>query len=360
MVETNVIENQTPSGGDPSVIGVVGLGLIGGSLARRLVARGRTVVAWNHRPHPYEQARRDGIVCKDSLAELVAAKPDVVVLCNPLKAMPTILAELKPLLDACPNATLTDVGSVKGMVREQVEAAGLGHRYVGAHPMAGNERSGWSAADPHLYDDALWAVTVDGHTAYERFLTVIRFVIDAVGNRAIVLDDDTHDRAAALISHMPHAVATALINELVDDPIRNIAAALAAGSWRDMTRVALTDPERTRAMIEEDAANVEILLRHMASRLNAVADRLHDSDASALTEFFAAGQPFRDYKAATNAQATTGEAHATNHANAAAAQPLTVPQDGWQRTLLESALRGEHIVAVTGDREMRVAVRSRV
>ncbi|QOL33277.1 prephenate dehydrogenase/arogenate dehydrogenase family protein [Bifidobacterium eulemuris] len=352
------MEHRAPSADTPSVIGVVGLGLIGGSLARRLVDRGRTVVAWNHRPHPYEQARHDGIICEDSLAGLVGANPDVVVLCNPLKAMPAILAELKPLLDACPNVTLTDVGSVKGMVREQVEAAGLGNRYVGAHPMAGNERSGWSAADPHLYDDALWAITVDANTAYDRFLTVARFVVDAVGDQAIVLDDDTHDRAAALISHMPHAVATALINELVGDPIRNIAAALAAGSWRDMTRVALTDPLRTRAMIEEDAANVETLLRHMAARLNAVADQLHDGDADALTEFFAAGQPFRDYKAAVNAQTTMGEA-AANHTDADTTR-LSIPHDGWQQALLASAARGEHIVAIDGEYEARVAIRSRL
>ena len=127
-------------------VGIVGLGLIGGSLARRLTERGVRVVAWNHRPHPYAQAEADGIFCKSTLSELMDAEPDVVVLCNPLKAMPAILAALAPLMGDHPNTTLTDVGSVKGMVRDQVKAAGLGKCYVGAHPMAGNELSGWQAA----------------------------------------------------------------------------------------------------------------------------------------------------------------------------------------------------------------------
>ena len=73
---------------------VIGLGLIGGSLTRRLAVRGVSVVAWNHRPHPYAQAEADGIRCMRTLAELVEAQPDVIVLCNPLKAMPAILGEL--------------------------------------------------------------------------------------------------------------------------------------------------------------------------------------------------------------------------------------------------------------------------
>ena len=278
--------------------------------------------------------------------------------------MPDILAELKPLLDIHPDIVLTDVGSVKGMVRAQVEAAGLGERYVGAHPMAGNELSGWNAADPHLYDDALWAVTVDEHTEYRRFLAVARLVVESVGNRMIVLDDDTHDRAAALISHMPHAVATALINELVDSPVRNVAAALAAGSWRDMTRVALTDPERTRAMIEEDSANVETLLRGMAVRLNAMADQLRDGDAAGLTDFFAAGQPFRDYKASKASripsEGAVADVGTSQCATDRSARILEVPRHGWQHALLESALDGEHIVALCGERKMLIRALSRL
>ena len=334
-----------------NTVGIIGLGLIGGSLARRLAERGIRVVAWNHRPHPYAQAEADGIFCKSTLAELMDAEPDVVVLCNPLKAMPAMLDSLAPLMVEHPRTTITDVGSVKGMVREQVEAAGLGECYVGAHPMAGNELSGWQAADPHLYDDALWAVTVDSATNYQRFLDVAALITKGVGNRLIVLDDETHDKAAAMISHMPHVVSTALINELSAYPDRNIAAALAAGCWRDMTRVALTDPDRTRAMVEEDALNVEALLRRMAKRLTDMADQLHDGDETDVIRFFAEGSPFRQYKSALT-HASDGAAESLPE------RELTVPESGWQQTLLFSARRGEAIIGFVNPRQAIIQLRT--
>ncbi|MBW3087324.1 prephenate dehydrogenase/arogenate dehydrogenase family protein [Bifidobacterium sp. 82T24] len=336
-----------------NVIAIAGLGLIGGSLARRLSAQGRRVVAWNHRPHPYEQARAAGIACVDDIRDLALAKPDVLVLCTPLKAMPQALADLAPVLD--PHTTLTDVGSVKGQVRDEVRAAGLDDRYVGAHPMAGSEFSGYDASSPDLYDDALWAVTVDDATDYDRFLLVADMICNGVGNRIIVLDDDTHDRCAAMISHMPHVVSTALANELTDMPERNIAQALAAGCWRDMTRVALTDPDRTRAMVEEDAANVATLLRHMSARLTAMADLLetgHDgrpdasvgSDAArGILGFFSAAQPYRDFK-------TKQRSGDIGH------DEVRVPlgTGTWRSDLLESAKRGEHVIRFA-DRHAAVA-----
>ena len=316
---------------------------IGGSLARRLTERGVRVVAWNHRPHPYAQAEADGIFCKSTLSELMDAEPDVVVLCNPLKAMPAILAALAPLMGDHPNTTLTDVGSVKGMVRDQVQAA-----------------------DPHLYDGALWAITVDESTDYRRFLDVAAMITKDVGNRVIVVDDETHDKAAAMISHMPHVVSTALINELVANPDRNIAAALAAGCWRDMTRVSLTDPDRTRAMVEEDSLNVEVLLRRMAARLTDMADQLHAGAAGEqdVMGFFAEGDPFRRYKAAvTHAGITAaqdGTATAQQAGTTAAGFPereLAVPEAGWQQTLLFSARRGEAITGFIHPRQAIVQLR---
>ena len=308
-------------------VGIVGLGLIGGSLARRLTERDVRVVAWNHRSHPYAQAKADGIFCKSTLAELMDAEPDVVVLCNPLKAMPAILAALAPLMGDHLNTTLTDVGSVKGMVRDQVKAAGLEKCYVGAHPMAGNELSGWQAADPHLYDDALWAITVDEATDYRRFLDVAAMITKDVGNRVIVVDDETHDKAAAMIS----------------------------------------DPDRTRAMVEEDSLNVEALLRRMAARLTDMADQLHAGAAGEqdVMEFFAEGDPFRRYKAAvTHAGITAARddtATAAPQAGTIAAgfpeRELAVPEAGWQQTLLFSARRGEAITGFVHPRQAIVQLR---
>lgn len=357
---------EVANSNNTTTVGIVGLGLIGGSLARRLTGRACQVLAWNHNPRPYESAERAGIICMPTLEALARSNPDIIVLCNPLKAMPDILQRLSTVINRN-TTTLTDVGSVKGMVREQVKAAGLSDCYVGAHPMAGNELSGWAAADPALYDDALWALTVDRHTAYQRFLAVARMVVGKVGNRIIVLDDGTHDEAAALISHMPHAVSTAMINELVDAPQRNVAAALAAGSWRDMTRVALTDPDRTRAMIEEDSANVEALLRNMASRLTAAADMLHDMRETGgvppeWLEFFSHGDPFRTYKQAAHAPASQ-QSRATRQPQESSNRTegnhvLHIPADDWQQALLQSALRGEHVMAIRSDHEFEVRVTS--
>ncbi|KAB7791371.1 prephenate dehydrogenase [Bifidobacterium leontopitheci] len=338
-------------------VGIVGLGLIGGSLARRLAHAGVDVIAWNRHHEPYAQAARDGIRCVPDLTDVAAAKPDVIVLCNPLKAMPAVLAALEPAIDR-DVTTLTDVGSVKGMVRDQVMQAGLNDCYVGAHPMAGNELSGWSAADPALYDGALWAITVDDRTPFGRFRQVAALICSQAGNQAIVLDDETHDRAAAMISHMPHVVATALINELTDNPDRNIAAALAAGSWRDMTRVALTDPDRTRAMVDEDAINVEALLRSMAARLTAVADALQTGDDAVMTDFFADGQPFRDYKARLRAaDAVADTPDSTRRFTLDIAADAGSATD-WRRVLLDSARAGERIVDIDDAGTVRVISRA--
>lgn len=325
-------------------IAIAGLGLIGGSLARRLARQGRFVVAWNHTDRPYEAARSEGIHCVETLEELAQGKPDVLVLATPLKAMPEMLGRLAPVLTR--GTTLTDVGSVKGLVRQQVREAGLSDQYVGGHPMAGSEFSGYEASDPDLLEGALWALTIDENTDYSRFLTVADMVTQGLGNRLIALDDQTHDRAAALISHMPHVVATALANLLVDSDDRNIAAALAAGSWRDMTRVALTDPDRTEAMVDEDADQVAGLLDDMAIRLSAVAKNLRGSEErnrSGTHDFFTQARPFRDYKAEM-----AGADQEDNRFE------LALSDEGWRSELLESARRGQEVEVFLTTHQARV------
>lgn len=336
-------------------IAIAGLGLIGGSLARRLVDRGRFVIAWNHDEGPYEAARLAGIHCVRTLEDLAAGKPDVLVLATPLKVMPEMLDRLAPVLT--PSTTLTDVGSVKGWVADRVGRAGLSDHYVGVHPMTGNERSGFSSSDPNLFEGALWAVCVDGGTDFGRFLTVADMITQGVGDELIVMDPAAHDRATALISHMPHVVSTALADTLVDSPDRNLAAQLSAGSWRDMTRVSLTDPERTRAMVEENAAEVVPILREVSRRLTAVAEDLEalapdsgggrssrsEPTADRFAAFFSQAQPYRDYKTAQ----AGGEGASTS--------TIDLGAQDWRELLTASAVRGERVERFLTARRVRVS-----
>lgn len=253
-------------------VAVLGLGLVGGSLARLLHARGADVVGYDADPATRAAAAATGLRVADDVPGAVA-EADLVVLAVPLRAMGAVAAEVAAA--APPGVTVTDVGSVKGPVRHAVAAAGLGERYVGAHPMAGTEHSGFGASSATLLDGAPWAVTVaagDGPAGTDpaRLAAVLRLVTGRLGGTAAVLTDELHDEAAALVSHVPHVLATQLLNAVAGAPVRDVALGLAAGSFRDGTRVAFTDPARTQAMVTENAAWVAPALRKAVRDLEAV------------------------------------------------------------------------------------------
>lgn len=333
-------------------VGIVGLGLIGGSIAKRLAATGSCkVYAYNRHQTMYKEARALGITCVESVADLARMQPNVLILCNSLAAMPEVLGEISRGINK-QRTTLTDVGSVKGLVREQVKAAGLGDCYIGAHPMAGSEFTGWQASSAQLLDGALWAVSIDESSDFWRFLAVLRVIVALCGNRALVLNDSIHDASAALISHMPHVVSTALANVLCGSENRNVALQMSAGSWRDMTRVALTDPDRTRAMVEENRRNVADLLGSVIEELSFAKKMLERSDGDSAVAcderdecderaFFAKADSWREYKYKERAVACDESAGDLRELRFA----LDCAGD-WQSQLIQSAQSGEQIVGV--------------
>lgn len=338
-------------------VGIVGLGLIGGSIAKRLVATGSCkVYAYNRHQTMYKEARALGITCVESVADLARMQPNVLILCNSLASMPEVLGEISRGINK-QRTTLTDVGSVKGLVREQVKAAGLGDCYIGAHPMAGSEFTGWQASSAELLDGALWAISVDESSDFWRFLAVLRVIVALCGNRALVLNDSIHDASAALISHMPHVVSTALANVLCESENRNVALQMSAGSWRDMTRVALTDTNRTRAMVAENRRNVADLLGSVIEELSFAKKMLEESDGDSAAAcdsaaagdecdvaeraFFAKADSWREYKYKERAVACNESAGDLRELRFA----LDCPGD-WQSQLIQSAQSGEQIVGV--------------
>lgn len=232
---------------------VLGLGLIGGSLMRALAAAGREVFGYNRSVDGVKAAQFDGYDATAALDDALSRAAEtgaLIVLAVPMPALGPMLERIRA---AAPHCALTDVISVKGAVLAQVEAAGLRPRFVGGHPMTGTAHSGWPAGRQDLFAGTPWVLSVDDGVDAGVWATAMRMALDC---RAFVVParSDEHDAAAAAISHLPHLLAETLAATAGDVPL---AYALAAGSFRDGTRVAATAPDLVRAMCE---ANSEQLL----------------------------------------------------------------------------------------------------
>jgi prephenate dehydrogenase len=252
---------------------VVGLGLIGGSLMRAAQAAGRVAFGYNRSVEGTEAARFDGYDATSHLGEALGRAADegaLIVLAVPMPALPAMLAQVRDVAPRCP---LTDVTSVKRAVQDAVADAGLLDRFVGGHPMTGTAHSGWSAGDADLFAGAPWVIGVDDHVDPDAWTEVMTLALDC---RAIVVPAraDEHDRAAAAISHLPHVLAEALAATAAAVPL---AFPLAAGSFRDGTRVAATAPELVRAMCEANAGQLlpvlDEALRRLADARTQLAER---------------------------------------------------------------------------------------
>src|SRR4051794_13130745 len=233
-------------------VSVVGLGQLGGSLAAALVAAGRPVTGWDVDPAARDAAAARGVSIGQEL-------DGVVVLAVPLPAMATALDDLT----VAPDATITDLGSVKTPVLAELGTR-YGGRVVGGHPMCGTERSGHEATDPALFTGARWAVCLEPGTELARWLRVAEVALQA-GAEVVPVTAAEHDDAVAAISHVPHLLAAALA--AATGQAGPLALNLAAGSFRDGTRVAGSDPALVTAMVEGNAGPTTAALDEVRRQL---------------------------------------------------------------------------------------------
>ncbi|OBF80713.1 prephenate dehydrogenase [Mycobacterium sp. 852002-51163_SCH5372311] len=266
---------------------VLGLGLIGGSIMRAATAAGREVFGYNRSVEGAQGARSEGFDATTELGETLRRAADaeaLIVLAVPMPALPSMLTHIRDLAANCP---LTDVTSVKSAVLDEVAAAGLQPRFVGGHPMTGTAHSGWAAGHAGLFTRAPWVVSVDDHVDPAVWSMVMTLALDCL---AVVVParSDEHDAAAAAISHLPHLLAEALAITAAEVPL---AFALAAGSFRDATRVAGTAPDLVRAMCEGNSSQ----LVPSADRVIDLLSRARDSLAThnSVQELIEAGHAAR-------------------------------------------------------------------
>jgi prephenate dehydrogenase len=260
---------------------VLGLGLIGGSIMRATAKAGREVFGYNRSVEGAQGAVADGFDASTELTQTLTRAADtgaLIVLAVPMPALPSMLAHVSEL---APNCPLTDVTSVKSAVLEEVAAAGLLQRFVGGHPMTGTAESGWTAGHAGLFTMAPWVVSVDDHVDPAVWSMVMMLALDCL---AVVVPakSDEHDAAAAAISHLPHLLAEALAITAAEVPL---AFALAAGSFRDGTRVAASAPDLVRAMCEGNSGELLPALDRAVELLNRTRDSLDwDNSVAELVE----------------------------------------------------------------------------
>jgi prephenate dehydrogenase len=216
-------------------IAVIGLGLIGGSLLRALATAGHDVVGFDADPATRELAGEAGFRVAGSVREAVAGCA-VTALAVPLPILPQVVADLDRY-----DGLVTDVTSVKGPVRDLL----AGRRFVGGHPMAGKETSGFAASEAGLFEGCAWVLCLEPHGTDLGDWLLLAGLFTGMGARVVPVTAAEHDTAVAQISHVPHLFAAVLAEQLLSSPL---AGALAAGSFRDGTRVAATRPELTAAM----------------------------------------------------------------------------------------------------------------
>lgn len=221
------------------LVAVLGTGLIGGSVALGLRAGGARVVGYDRDPEVMVQGLRRGAF-DDTAPEPGEAvrSADLVVVAAPVNETEALC--LAVLDDVGPDTVVTDVGSAKSHVVSACEGL-LGSRFVGGHPMAGSERHGIGAADPELFQDAWWIVTPTATTSSAAYRTVSALAT-TLGARPVALDPDDHDQLLARLSHLPQLASSALVAAAVASEDKESLLGLAAGGFRDVTRIAASDP----------------------------------------------------------------------------------------------------------------------
>jgi prephenate dehydrogenase len=272
--------------GNPSYrcAGILGTGLVGGSLGLALHHVGATarVLGYDADEDMLDEALRCGAVDQEmrSVREL-AAFCDLIFIAVPVRSIPGVLEEMAPHLQA--GTTLSDVGSVKEkVVMSALEILPKGCHFIGGHPLTGSEQRGVEFADPHLFMDAYYVLTPTSESDADAY-TRLHALLTSLGARVIAMDPLQHDRAVSVISHLPHIMAMGLMNLALTRAEEYPLLRLAAGGFRDMTRIAASNPGIWLDIIIENRDAVEESLEECISIMRRLSELLEGGREEELT-----------------------------------------------------------------------------
>lgn len=276
-------------------IGFIGLGLIGGSIAKtiRKFHPDYRLIAFDKDRSALAEAVSLNVIngiCDIEDEQLYNC--DYLFLCAPVEFNVEYMEKIKASLGE--NCILTDVGSVKSVIHEKVTEFGLEGRFIGGHPMAGSERSGFSNSSDHLLENAYYIITPGGEVALEK-ISDFTELISSLGAIPLVITAEEHDFITAGVSHLPHIVASALVNlvNLLDNDAQYMKM-IAAGGFRDITRIASSSPVMWEQICLENQKNISTVLDEFIRMLIQIRCSIDNKEADNIFDMFASSKDYRD------------------------------------------------------------------
>ena len=276
-------------------IGFIGLGLIGGSIARALKKfhPDYELMASAHSQDTLKEAQDAGIIqtaCQERDPRF--SECDYIFLCAPVQTNLTYLSFLKEIIR--PSCIITDVGSVKGEIHRAVEKLGLTGNFIGGHPMAGSEKTGFANSTDYLLENAYYVVTPAEQVPLSDVSAYVELV-SSLGAIPLVLTPEEHDYIVAAVSHLPHIAASCLVSSIarLDTPEERMRL-LAAGGFRDITRIASSSPVMWEQICLSNREQISRVLDEYIRLLFQAKYLVEKGDGAGLEELFGSAKNYRD------------------------------------------------------------------
>ena len=276
-------------------IGFAGLGMIGGSIARtiRRVHPDCTLYGYDVDQDALRLAEADGTLNKTyETLNADFANCDIIFLCAPVDINIRNLEILKPILPA--NCLVTDVGSVKSPMQKAVKALGLEQQFIGGHPMVGSEKTGYLNSNDRLLENAYYFVTPSDQTMFQHIATMSSFA-QSLGALAVTLRPEEHDFITASISHVPHLIAAELVQIVRRADTQNgMLKQLAAGGFKDITRIASSSPIMWEQICMNNSENIRQLLSTIIEDMQQLIDHMDQGDGAYINHYFEEAGTYRN------------------------------------------------------------------
>lgn len=277
-------------------LGFIGFGLIGGSIARALKKQNRNIsikVYTRRQNLELEAGLKEGVI-DELLYEIDEhfSTCDIIFLCAPVLKNLDFLPILKPLIK--PDCILTDVGSVKQSICRRAQALGLAKQFIGGHPMAGSEKTGYANSTDTLLENAYYLLTPLPENSPED-LALMKGLVGLTGANCVVLPAENHDRITAAISHVPHIIAVTLVNMVrANDNAEENMKSFAAGGFKDITRIASSSPEMWQDICLANGACIDDFLAYFQEQLQQFRQMIAQQDGTAIRHEFQTAGDYRN------------------------------------------------------------------